>query len=88
MLCKWNVPKFKEESMSLASDIKWTSASYEEPTTSSKNLESTFMTSCATLTAFSDDTIAEFIKSMPGSISAMHTVLFPNDKRRNSSLKD
>ncbi len=46
------------------------------------------MKSCETFSAFSDDIITKFIKSMPGNISAIHTVLFPNDKRRNSNLKD
>lgn len=74
--------------MSLAKDMKWTSTSVEAPTLPKKNFESSFMLNCESLTPFSDDAITEFIKNMPGKVSAMHTVLFPNEKRRNSNLKD
>lgn len=72
--------------MSLVQDMKWTSSSIEQ----SRNVTevSSFVSSCESIRPFTDDVITKFIKNIPGGNSAMHTILFPDEKRRNTTIKD
>lgn len=72
--------------MSLVQDMKWTSSSIEQPTNSITT--SSFVSSCESIRPFADDIIINFIKNIPGGNSAMHSILFPDEKRRNSGIKD
>lgn len=80
------MPKFKDDSMSLVQDMKWTSSSIEQPTNLTKI--SPFVSSFESIRPFSDEIINNFIKNMPGGTSAMHTILFPDEKRRSFTIAD
>lgn len=90
VLCKWNVPKFNENSMSKAKDMKWTSASCEEPTTSSIRSDSSFLSYCNSLRPFSDDVVVNFINRLHADDqeSAIRTIIYPDEICRVSKIND
>lgn len=72
--------------MSLVQDMKWTASSIEN-TTNPKKLSS-FVSSCESIRPLPDHIIDKFIRNMPGGASALHTIIFPDEKRRNTAIND
>lgn len=89
MLCKWNVPKSKDASMSRVSDINWRSTTNQQSASSRKPNDS-FHCYIDSIQKFEDDVIVNFINDIfvDGSEPALRTVLFPEEKRRASTIKD
>lgn len=76
--------------MSKVRDIQWNSADLIEPTTSPQDSEPTFRAHCESLTAFMDEDIINFLNLIhsDGQESALRTLLFPDEIRRASKIKD
>lgn len=87
MLCKWNVPSFKDVSLSSVKEIHWR---YPSSNQEQKAPESNFVKYCKSITPFSDKKIDEFIKKChgDGDFTALGTILLPSDGRRKTNLKD
>lgn len=91
MLCKWNIPKFQEVSMSTVRDIKWTSSSYlRETAFIPQDSEPTFRNHCNSLTTFTDEEVDSFLNTihLDGQESALRTLTKPDEIRRASEIKD
>lgn len=84
ILCKWNVPSFKQASMSAAKDITWKFMSHERTT-----VESSFLEYCDTFSHLSDDAIDQFILKCHavGDDPALST-LYSSEKKRNTTIRD
>lgn len=84
MLCKWNVPSFKQASMSSAKDITWKLPSHERST-----VESSFLEYCDSFSHLSDEAIDQFILkcNSSGDDPALST-LYSTGKKRNTKLRD
>lgn len=87
MLCKWNMPSFKDVSMSSVRDIHWR---YPSPSQEHRTTETNFQKYCNSITPFSDDRIDEFIKKChsDGDMTALGTIVIPSDARRKTNIKD
>lgn len=90
MLRKWNVPKFKEVSMSKVRDIQWNSSDVLEPSTVPQDNEPTFRTLCESLTPFKDEKVTNFLDLIhsDGQESALRTLMYPEELKRSTSLRD
>lgn len=90
ILCKWNVPKIKDASMSRVADINWKSSNFERPKTSLQNCNDSFITYIDSLQRLDDEIIINFINDVhsDGYEPALRTILFPEEKRRYSEIKD
>lgn len=85
MLCKWNMPSFKNISMSSVKDIQW-----RYPSQENKKNESNFVKYCNSITHFSDDVIDQFIEKChaDGNNTALGTIISPSNGRRKTNIKD
>lgn len=85
MLCKWNMPTFKDVSMSAVKEIY-----FKHPTQEHKTYESNFLEYCNSITPFSDETIDQFIKKchLDGDVTALGTIIIPTEMRRKTTIKD
>lgn len=85
MLCKWNMPSFKDVSMSSVKEIHW-----RFPLQERKTHETNFQKYCHSITPFSDDRIDNFIKKChsDGDSTALGTMIIPSQMRRRTNIKD
>lgn len=85
MLCKWNIPSFKDVTMSSAKEIHW-----KHSLQAQKTSQSNFRKYCDSISPFSDEQIDQFIKKChaDGDITALGTMIIPSDGRRRTNIKD
>lgn len=85
MLCKWNMPSFKDVSMSSAKEIHW-----QCPSKDRKTHETNFLKSCKSITPFTDERIDQFIKKChsDGDSTALGTIIIPSEMQRKTNIKD
>lgn len=85
MLCKWNMPSFKDVSMSAVKEILWTCRPQERETH-----KSNFFKNCEFITPFADKIIDEFIEQCHsnGDVTALGTIIIPLEMRRKTNIKD
>lgn len=77
--------------MSSVQNIQWTSSSsLIEPTTTPQDSEPTFRAHCESLTAFEDEDVTNFLNliNSAGQESVLRTLLYPNEIRRASTIRD
>lgn len=76
--------------MSRVTDIVWKPTNFERPTTSSGNPDSSFLSYLDSLQNFNNEVIIDFINAVhsDGREPALRTILFPEERRRDSKLKD
>lgn len=81
------MPKYNEVSMSSMTDINWTSSSLDQP---SAYEDTSFSSYIKTLKALDDKVVLDFINtiSSEGQEPALRTILYPDEKRRISNIKD
>lgn len=87
MLCKWNMPSFKDVSMSSVKDIHWR---YSSPSQEQRTLNSNFLQYCNSITPLSDEAIDEFIRKChsAGDFTALGTIILPSERKRRTNIKD
>lgn len=85
MLCKWNIPSFKDVSMSSAKEINWKIDSDER-----KTHQTNFFQYCNSILPLTDERIDEFIKKChsDGKSTALGTIVMPKEMRRKTNIKD
>ncbi len=85
MLCKWNMPSFKDVSMSSVKEIRWNC-----PSKKREAYESNFLEICNSITPFSDDRIDKFIKKchLDGDVTALGNFIIPLKMQRKTNIKD
>lgn len=85
MLCKWNIPSFKDVSMSSAKEINWKIDSNER-----KTHRTNFIQYCNSILPLTDERIDQFIKKCHscGNSTALGTIVLPNEMRRKTNIKD
>lgn len=85
MLCKWNIPSFKDVSMSSIKEIHW-----RYPAKERKTGDLNFLKNCDSITPFSDEKIDQFIKKchLGGDFTAVGSIIAPSDMRRKTNIKD
>lgn len=89
MLCKWNVPKFKDVSMSAVKNISWKTSRNQE-SVSSPHGDSSFVSYVNSLKCLDDETITKFINNIHNDYAepVIRTIMFPNEIRRRTNCKD
>lgn len=76
--------------MSTVRDIQWNSADMIEPTTLPADSEPTFRALCNSLTPFMDEDVMSFLDLIhaDGQETALRTLLYPDEVRRATQLRD
>lgn len=76
--------------MSSVRDIQWNSANLIEATTSPQNSGPTFRAHCESLTTFEDEEVTNFLNLIhaDGQESALRYLLYPDEIRRASKIRD
>lgn len=76
--------------MSSVRNIQWNSSDLIEPSTKPLDSDPTFRAHCESLTTFKDEDVTEFLNLIhsDGQESALRTLMFPDEIRRASNLKD